>query len=288
MKPSNRMTRKAIASDTLQIIERGWYEVAGQRIDITQATRLAIDGAELLTPPTLSGLCRQPLPEERFQTRIEVTNETTLQAGQRMATQPGVDDGAVLALNFASAKNAGGGFLGGSQAQEESLARSSSLYPTLTACPDYYAINRNERGAVYTDHMIYSSVVPVFRLDNGDLLPEPYCLTFLTAPAPNAGAIRKNQPTKVREIRPTLERRIDYVLRVAATYGHKQLILGAWGCGVFRNDPAEVAELFAEALLPGGTYEGVFQAITFAVLDGTGRDEIIGPFREVFASEPTP
>ncbi|HBR75644.1 MAG TPA: TIGR02452 family protein, partial [Cyanobacteria bacterium UBA11159] len=62
-------------------------------------------------------------------TQFEVRNETTLMGGERIAlTQKFKKIGV---LNFASAKNPGGGFLRGTQAQEESLARSSALYKSL-------------------------------------------------------------------------------------------------------------------------------------------------------------
>ena len=40
------------------------------------------------------------------------------------------------------------------------------------------------------------------------------------------------------------------------------LILGAWGCGVFCNDPDTVAQLFAEAMK---TYPGLYENVVYAV-----------------------
>ncbi|MEV8514005.1 TIGR02452 family protein [Dactylosporangium sp. NPDC051484] len=68
------------------------------------------------------------------------------------------------------------------------------------------------------------------------------------AAAPNLGAILRNQPADAGEVPAVLRVRAARVLRVAAAHGHRTLVLGAWGCGVFRNVPAEVAQAFAGAL----------------------------------------
>jgi uncharacterized protein (TIGR02452 family) len=56
------------------------------------------------------------------------------------------------------------------------------------------------------------------------------------------------------------------------------LVLGAWGCGVFKNDPEQIAELFRSAL--AGRFRGAFTHVVFAVLDSSG--ETLGPFEQVF------
>jgi uncharacterized protein (TIGR02452 family) len=114
---------------------------------------------------------------------------------------------------------------------------------------DYYAAKRRSNSALYTDHMIYSPLVPVFRDDADRLLDEPWCVSMITAPAVNAGVVRSQEPENVSRIRDMMNCRIEYVLALAAHHGHQALVLGAWGCGVFANDPREVAELFASHLL---------------------------------------
>jgi uncharacterized protein (TIGR02452 family) len=206
-----------------------------------------------------------------------VERESTLSAARRLVVDHGKTG--VLCLNFASAKNPGGGFLGGSQAQEESLARSSALYASLCTQNGYYEANRACGTALYTDHMILSRDVPIFRDEAGQLLAEPYLLTILTAPAVNAGAITKNKPQNEELILPTMASRIAKVLAVAAHAGYSHLILGAWGCGVFRNDANDVAELFASVLLGEGPFAHCFQSVTFAVLDTTPDEQFVGPFQ---------
>jgi uncharacterized protein (TIGR02452 family) len=103
----------------------------------------------------------------------------------------------------------------------------------------------------------------VFRDDSGALLEPPYPLSFLTAAAPNAAAIRADTPELIGAVPAAVRSRAARVLDVAAAHGHRRLILGAWGCGVFGNDPALVADAFAGALA-GRPY---FDEVAFAVLD---------------------
>jgi uncharacterized protein (TIGR02452 family) len=103
----------------------------------------------------------------------------------------------------------------------------------------------------------------VFRDDRGRLLDEPYQVGMLTAAAPNLGAILRNEPGSAARVPAVLRRRAARVLEVAAAYGHRRLVLGAWGCGVFGNDPALVAEAFADGLRS----VDAFGHVVFAVLD---------------------
>jgi uncharacterized protein (TIGR02452 family) len=109
--------------------------------------------------------------------------------------------------------------------------------------------------------VIYSPRVPVFRDDDGRLLPDPYEVSFLTAAAPNRGAV---PAARAGQVTAALAVRARRVLAVAAAHGHRRLVLGAWGCGVFRNDPATVAGAFGDALADGA---GWFDEVVFAVLD---------------------
>ena len=277
----NRQHRREIAAETLAIIERGWYEYpAGQRVDVGAAVTRCVAGSQLFTPSELEQL-EVGKPSRTASTLFDVRNETTLSAARRLGTEDERSD--LLCLNFASAKNPGGGFLGGSQAQEESLARSSCLYASLLNKPEYYEANKACGSPAYTDHIIYSPGVSVFRDDSGCLLASPYEISMLTAPAVNAGAVKNEEGEHAELIRSTMQRRIRNVLSVALHLRYEHLILGAWGCGVFRNKPNDVAEMFAEWLLDGGLFSNRFRSVTFAVLDSTRDRYVVGPFSERFA-----
>ncbi|RAY11753.1 TIGR02452 family protein [Actinomadura craniellae] len=256
----SRHPRKAIAAQTVEILERGHYTApSGRTVEIAEPVRRAIAGTLLHRPDELT---TGPAGPATGDTLIEVTDETTLAAARRLTEAA---DDPVLCLNFASAKNPGGGFLRGAHAQEEGLARSSALYASLRTAPDYYAFHRAAGDLLYSDHMIYSPDVPVFRDDSGALLEEPYQVAFITSAAPNRGALR--DPAALDRLPAALAQRAAKVLALADRHGHRRLVLGAWGCGVFGNDPGEVAAVFADLLLPGGPFAGRFAQVVFAVWD---------------------
>src|SRR3954469_20407599 len=121
-----RSTRMELAKQTVEIVERGSYQSAGGRVvNLAESVRACLNATRFFPPEELERLRQEILarPAEGFITTCEVANETTLAGISRL-----LSDGhrLVAALNFASAKNPGGGFLNGSQAQEESLARSSA------------------------------------------------------------------------------------------------------------------------------------------------------------------
>ncbi|MFA1545629.1 TIGR02452 family protein [Actinomadura chokoriensis] len=266
------------AQETVAILERGAYTApSGRTVRVADRLARTVEGTVLYRPDELDALLRRLPAEAPAETRIEVTGETTLAAAHRLC-----GDGTIpFALNFASAKNPGGGFLNGAHAQEEGLARSSGLYTSLRSAREFYDFHRAQGDLLYSDHMIYSPGVPVFRDDAGRLLEEPYDVAFLTSPAPNRGAIR--DPAKADRIPATLRLRARKVLAVAQAHGHARLVLGAWGCGVFRNDPAEVAEAFAEPLRPGGEFAGRFEHVVFAVWDTAQGSPRQAAFSEAFA-----
>ncbi|MEU3949547.1 TIGR02452 family protein [Streptomyces sp. NPDC029526] len=186
-------------------------------------------------------------------------------------------------LNFASARNPGGGYLNGAQAQEEALCRASALHTCLLRAPAFYEHHRTHRDPFYTDRVIHSPAVPVFRDDRGRLLDEPFTAHFLTSPAPNAGVILRRLPERAAEIPGAVTERAGRVLETAAAVGHRRLVLGAWGCGVFRNDPAVVAGAFRSLIGPGGRFAGTFGHVVFAVLDRTAGGATRAAFEQAFA-----
>ena len=274
----NRDTRVALAQQTLEILNSGHYVTpAGSNISIATTMQNSISNTILYRPSDFPA--ELPVNKKFTEVRTEVTAETTLEAAARIVRKNSSSN--PLCLNFASARNPGGGFLNGSQAQEESLARSSGLYVSLTSQMEMYEFNRRERSLLYSDYMIYSPEVPVIRNDDGALLENPFNVSFITSPAPNAGAVKKNEPNNAKFIQPTMATRMRKLLWVAAKHQHSTLILGAWGCGVFQNNPAQVANLFAQFLSEGGEFYGCFEKIVHAVFDRSAGQETYEAFRNL-------
>ena len=252
----------------MRIIESGRYQAPGGgevvlAEDIAAAvarTRLYVPGEQVAAAVPTSG-----------KPALEVTGETTLAAARRVG-------GDVVCLVFASATKPGGAFLSGAQAQEESVARASALYACLRTAPDFYAFHRQRADLHYSDRVIYSPAVPVFRDDDGVLLARPYQVSFLTAAAPNLAGITANRPEAAATVPTVLRTRSARVLEIAAAHRHRRLVLGAWGCGVFGNDPAVVAETFALAL----DQAHWFEQIVFAVHDRQPGTPVYRAFAAVF------
>ena len=272
-----KRTRIEIARETLEIIEKGFYQTAfGETVSIKEELTAAINGSKLIRPDDFPA--EISLTDAFAETRFEVTDETTIDAIKRICSESA--NANPFVLNFASAKNPSGGFMSGAQAQEESLARSSGLYPCLTANFEMYEHNRQERSCLYSDLMIYSPLVPVFRNDDGSFFSKPNLVSFLSAPAVNAGVVGRQEPQNVDLIRVTNFQRARKLLWIAHQNQHRILILGAWGCGVFQNDPLIIAKIFKELLV--GEFEGYFERVVFAVYDTSASKRTYNTFTKAF------
>jgi uncharacterized protein (TIGR02452 family) len=281
------MRLKEIAQETITALERGTYFTpSGCEMNFAALLEKCVRGTLYYAPNTLESLYTRVLntPPPYSKTEIEVVNETTLEGAARLVASGHYRQ--VGALNFASARNPGGGFLGGARAQEESLARSSGLYPSLLACREYYDFHRQTHSGLYSDRMIFSPACPILRNDRGDWLEEPYTVNFVTSAAPNAGAIATNEKRKMPQIPDAFRQRIGKVLALAAHHGCDALVLGAWGCGAFRNDPAVVAPLFHEYLRPSAPFWGRFSRVVFSVFDTSKSGHSFTAFAKTFAMQP--
>jgi uncharacterized protein (TIGR02452 family) len=192
------------------------------------------------------------------ETSISVLNETSLSAAKRLHDK-GMEP---LVLNFASAKNPGGGFQNGALAQEESLCRSSALYECIRDHP-FYQYHREQSNNLYSRAAIYTPAVPVFKDDEGNTVDKWLC-SFVTSAACNLRNERTIDWDKVREL---MSRRIYRIFQIGINHGHDALVLGAWGCGVFRNDSDMIAKLFRNAMDEWGCG---YKEIVYAVLDKPG------------------
>ncbi|MSU31556.1 MAG: TIGR02452 family protein [Pedosphaera sp.] len=189
-----------------------------------------------------------------FNTQIEVRRETTLEVAQRFIGETNQ----VLVLNFANGIQAGGGFLHRAATQEELLCRASGLYATLLGDP-FYEYHRRQVAMESSDWVILSPKVPLFRGGNGALLRKPVLLDFVTCAAPFAPVVGLEKSAVL------MRSRIGRVLAVAHAFEYLDIVLGAWGCGAFRNDSRRVAEEFKLAL--ASDFRGVFRRWIFAIAE---------------------
>jgi uncharacterized protein (TIGR02452 family) len=259
----NKNNRVLIAQKTIAIIETGHYFFNENKIDIQADLEKSIQNTFTIAPEQWENLLIKGAKSENktFKTTIEAKNCTTIEA----LLQEDVTS-KIAILNFASAKNPGGGFLGGAVAQEESLARSSSLYATLTKDMKMYAHNRAQSSFLYSDYLIYSPDVLFWLDDDGNFLEKPVLADVITSPAPNKGAmLQNNRPDEIAQIEKVLYARMEKVLTIAQMQKVETLILGAWGCGVFRNEPETVALLFKKIIQE--KFPTAFNRIVFAVYD---------------------
>ncbi len=275
------MNRKEIAHETVRIMEQGWYEYEGRQIDFSVQQKRSEEASVLISPEQGREMAaRVQIPETRSvagRDRRSAANEPTVKAilDFAKAGKPRVG-----VLNFASAKNPGGGFLNGAMAQEESLAASSGLYGTLLRNDEYYKANRAYSSMMYTDNAIYSPDVVFFRDERFELLHVPVTASVLTLPAVNFGQVllKGEDPVKAEQ---AMKNRMRLALAIFASMGDENLILGAYGCGVFRNDPVKVAAWWRE-LLDSEGYGALFGEIRFSVLDAKDW-KCISAFEKTFA-----
>lgn len=276
------MSLKETASRTLQILDAGYFIAPdGRRFELEPALTKSIEGTTLYTPERAAAAQNNLVPRESQHVTIEVTDETTQIAARRLVETESVAD--LVLLNFASARNPGGGFVSGAKAQEEDLCRCSVLYPCLLTQQAYYEVNRRHSSTLYTDHIIYSPNVPWFRSRSRDSPETMFLASVITAPAPNAGVELSRDPNAFPAIDAALRRRAGLVLAVAAENRHRTVLLGAWGCGVFRNDPAHVADAFG-VWLESPTFAGAFERVIFAIYDRSAQQSTLTPFKERFSN----
>lgn len=271
------MKRKEIAKETVDILEKGYYiSPTGKKVDISKMHQDSVQASKLITPQEGAAMLENrhfDADAGKKKAKISLKNQPVTAAILELKKQGAVSLGV---LNFASAKNPGGGFLNGAMAQEESLAASGGLYDTLCAHPEYYEENRKNRSMMYLDYAIFSPDVVFFRDERFDLLEEPQITSVLTLPAVNMGQVilKKEDVSQAKNV---MRHRMELCMEIFRQEKVRQIILGAYGCGVFRNSPTEVANWWSELLDSG--YDKEFDVIHFAVLDHSEQQECYKAFR---------
>ena len=192
--------------------------------------------------------------KEKKGTAVEFISGGTVETGYNSA-----DEHRTAVLNFADAITPGGLVLVGGTTQEENICRCTNLYESITTgrcVTDYYRANAKTNGGIYLDNIIYSADVLVFRDDTDYSLIEPKYFDVITCPAPSQYIRNEHTAMKI------YTRRIRNIITSAILNDAECLVLGAWGCGAFGQDPALISRAFVDVL---NEYSGAFKRVVFAI-----------------------
>ncbi len=251
-----------ITSETLRIVAKSSYRVDGKNVSFPDVDFRAAEVWKL------DDICPDGELEagRRENAKVSVENVDVLEMAMRLDNP--------LLLNFANAHFAGGGFYLCANAQEESICRRSTLLASLRSpeARKFYRENNLRIRRAEADTLIYSPYVIVFRNAGCELLAEPRVVSVVSAAAPNRRALGFFLMRRTLEC--VFERRIRMILELGRRKGHRNLVLGAWGCGAFGNSPSLVAACFRKVLLDerrSGNFDFVGFAIPYRRDDGNFR-----------------
>ena len=296
-----------LLDETLRILQVGHYDIGGEEIPL-KLSRSEMMEVTVLLPDEVEEICNSADTARKLEGRDtyrplggDCANEDSLDAARRQLKDYDwmFEEGKPpLVLNFANPVHPGGGVRSGARAQEEDLCRRSSLLLSLESddAGRYYEYNRYLDDLMSSDAMIFTPKVEVIRDRDGALLEDTFVVAVLTCAAPmlryGKGVLNEN------EYRKLLYHRICAMLKCAVSFGYESVVLGAWGCGAFRNDANVVSDLFCKALKSGLSASGiklslddggrkdardVFSRFDFAVLDRTAEQYNFNAFYRNFA-----
>ena len=282
----------AILEDTLDILEKGFYTLGEKKVAL-KLSREEMEEATVYLPEDVKAICgAKDFPHVRHVGRCGYgcVNADSFSCARKMREEFPYDpetDRPVLVLNLANAIHPGGGVRKGSKAQEEDLCRKSSLLLSLesrNALP-YYAYNRALHSRMGSDAIVIDPQVEILKDEKGELLPETVIVAVMTCAAPD---LREGMEGLTREeLEALIYRRITGMLKTAAYLGYRYLVLGAFGCGAFKNDARVVSDLFYKALrdldFDGMRENDLFTRIDFAVMDHSAEQRNFREFSRNFA-----
>lgn len=243
--------------DILRSCIRGYY-VNNQNEDIQIADQIqkCLINTESYPPDYVFKL---PPLEKKEKGVIEIRNETTIRAALRMVVEEGKKN--VCALNFANAFHPGGGVLHSANAQEESICRSSALYYSLIQKNDFYEYHKEIDTNIASNYLIFSPDCPTWKIDNLEVLDHPFLVSYVTS-----AAVHNFNAQSREEIKMIHDERIKAILCCAICNGVKNIILGAFGCGAFRNSPEDVSQSFKHWLIDENLKD-YFESISFSIIE---------------------
>ena len=263
-------------NDTMAIMDRGYYEVNGKRVNLKLSKNERKEISVFLPKDVKRISDNKDFPHVHVMGRIGVgcvnmdSYSLAIKRYSDCAYMFSEKSKPILVLNLANPVNPGGGVRRGSKAQEEDLCRKSSLLLSLESLEAsvYYKYNKSLNTYMGSDAVMITPQVEIIKDENGDLLDESVIVSVMTCAAP---MLRDGMEGLTdQEYRDMVYGRITGMLKVAAYLGYEVLILGAFGCGAFSNDAHVVSDLFYKALkefdYDGMKAKDFFSRIDFAVL----------------------
>ena len=258
--------------DTMKILKQGYYEKDSRKI-LLKVSRKEMETIQVYLPDDVKVICNNP----DFKSAGEAGDciHTCENVDSYALARKRVADGIakVLVLNLASPVHPGGGVRRGARAQEEDLCRKSSLLLSLEskAAQKYYDYNKSLHSFMGSDALMLTPRVEIIKDEKGVLLDNTVVVSVLTCAAPKVSGGREGMTeTAYRHL---VYNRIVGMLKSAAYFGYRHLILGAWGCGAYGNDASVISDLFLKALneldYNGYREKDLFSRVEFAVLDHT-------------------
>ena len=212
---------------------------------------------------------------------VSVYSETTFHIAKSFC-----QFGRVAVLNFANPEYPGGGIWNGAMAQEECLCRSSNLYACISnenVFEEFYDYHRDLKNHFYSDRLIYTKDVLVFKNDDAvpQLLPQEnwFNVDVITCAAPY---IAKRKYTNSTALLSLLKKRIKNIFEAARDNNVDVIVLGAFGCGAFKNPPLIVASAFKQ-VMEENNYFTAFKQIVFAIKPTGNMCSNLMTFREQFS-----
>lgn len=231
----------AISTENTAVFEAGQYTNPNGEVKEFQNWKKRSVDTQVTYKPTYNFKIDGAKPDQPGE--FEITSETTVGASYRLRMKEGFEK--TVALNFANPKEIGGGYLRGAIAQEECICRCSGLYNVLCTQTEMY--DNAVMDPVFTDYMILTHDVPVFRGDDYEFLESPFPADFISCAAPYAYGAR--DPKRCVE---ALENRTRKIIKCAIENGYDAIILGAFGCGAFGNSVEEFSKSLKKILIDEG------------------------------------
>jgi len=284
-----KQERIKVFEETIKDAEKGTYTHENNTIEINQYDTAMIEGTTFYEQ-------KVELDDSdcmvHYETQIDVTNNDTLYEAKKL-----IEEGyKPLVLNMASERIPGGGVLKGSSAQEENIFRRTNIYKALYRYHDVgkqFNITRDEKHSYPLNEKygaIYTPYVTVFKEgeDKKYQYTKPYNIGVITLPSVRCPKLTKDKLHYAeKETEEIIIEKIKQLLNIAIKHKYNALVLGAFGCGAFKNPPKEMARIFADVLTEE-EYEGRFKKIHFAILENQdtqgehNKQGNLKPFMEIF------